>query len=96
MGVTGARDVVSQAAPDLVRRVREISDIPIGVGLGVRSAQQAAEIAGFADGVIVGSALVSALGHSAAGNSASGDGVRAVRTLTEELAVGVREKVPAT
>jgi tryptophan synthase alpha chain len=101
MGVTGARDVVSQAAPDLVRRVREISDIPIGVGLGVRSAQQAAEIAGFADGVIVGSALVSALGGSAPGNSASGgsasrDGVAAVRTLTEELAVGVRERVPTT
>jgi tryptophan synthase alpha chain len=93
--------VVSQAAPDLVRRVRDISDIPIGVGLGVRSAQQAAEIAGFADGVIVGSALVSALGGSASGGSASGgsaqgDGVGAVRRLTEELAVGVRAKVPAT
>ena len=85
MGVTGTRDVVSQAAPDLVHRVRQISDIPIGVGLGVRSAQQAAEIAEFADGVIVGSALVSALG----------DGVAAVRSLTEELAVGVRKQVPA-
>jgi tryptophan synthase alpha chain len=87
MGVTGARDVVSQAAPELVARVKEISDIPVGVGLGVRSREQAAEIAHFADGVIVGSALVSAL---------TDDGVAAVRTLTEELAVGVREKVPAT
>jgi tryptophan synthase alpha chain len=86
MGVTGARDAVSQAAPDLVRRVKEISDIPVGVGLGVRSREQAAEIAQFADGVIVGSALVSALD----------DGVASVRTLTEELAGGVREKVPAT
>ena len=85
MGVTGARDAVSQAAPDLVRRVRERSDIPIGVGLGVRSRAQAAEIALFADGVIVGSALVSALG----------EGVPAVRELTEELAVGVRKEVPA-
>jgi tryptophan synthase alpha chain len=87
MGVTGARDVVSQAAPELVHRVREISDIPVGVGLGVRSREQAAEIARFADGVIVGSALVSALAD---------DGVSAVRTLTEELAVGVREKVPVS
>jgi tryptophan synthase alpha chain len=87
MGVTGARDVVSQAAPELVRRVKEISDIPVGVGLGVRSRAQAAEIAHFADGVIVGSALVSALAD---------DGVSAVHALTEELAVGVREKVPAT
>jgi len=86
MGVTGARDAVSQAAPDLVRRVKAISDIPVGVGLGVRSREQAAEIARFADGVIVGSALVSALD----------DGVGSVRTLTEELAEGVREKVPAT
>lgn len=87
MGVTGARDVVSQAAPELVRRVNEISDIPVGVGLGVRSREQAAEIAHFADGVIVGSALVSALADG---------GVAAVRALTEELAAGVREKVPAT
>jgi tryptophan synthase alpha chain len=87
MGVTGARAAVSNSAPELVRRVKEISDIPVGVGLGVRSREQAAEIAHFADGVIVGSALVSAL---------TDDGVAAVRTLTEELAVGVREKVPAT
>ena len=86
MGVTGARDVVSNAAPELVRRVKEVSDIPVGVGLGVRSREQAAEIAAFAEGVIVGSALVSALT----------DGLAAVRTLTEELAVGVRQKVPAS
>ena len=86
MGVTGARDAVSNAAPELVRRVREVSDIPVGVGLGVRSREQAAEIAGYADGVIVGSALVSALT----------DGLPAVRDLAEELAVGVRQKVPAS
>ena len=86
MGVTGTRDAVSNAAPDLVHRVREVSDIPIGVGLGVRSREQAAEIAHFANGVIVGSALVSALS----------DGVPAVRALTGELAAGVREKVSAS
>lgn len=86
MGVTGARDAVSEAAPELVRRVKEISDIPVGVGLGVRSRAQAAEIAHFADGVIVGSALVSALS----------EGVPAVRALSEELAIGVRKEVPAT
>ncbi|MGV0837016.1 tryptophan synthase subunit alpha [Mycolicibacterium thermoresistibile] len=85
MGVTGVRDAVSSAAPELVRRVREISDIPVGVGLGVRSREQAAEIAAYADGVIVGSALVSALT----------DGVPALRTLTEELADGVRQRVTA-
>jgi tryptophan synthase alpha chain len=85
MGVTGARDVVSVAAPDLVRRVKAVSDIPVGVGLGVRSREQAAQIGAYADGVIVGSALVSALK----------DGMGAVRSLTEELADGVRQRITA-
>ena len=41
-------------------RCRAITDLPIGVGLGVRTGEQAAQIAGFADAVIVGSAFVSA------------------------------------
>jgi len=85
MGVTGARDAVSNAAPELVARVRAVSDIPVGVGLGVRSREQAAQIGAYADGVIVGSALVSALG----------DGIPAVRALTSELADGVRQRVSA-
>ncbi|MCV6967025.1 tryptophan synthase subunit alpha [Mycobacterium intermedium] len=83
MGVTGARDAVSQAAPELVGRVKAVSDIPVGVGLGVRSREQAAQIGGYADGVIVGSALVSALG----------EGLASLRALTEELAAGVRQRV---
>lgn len=83
MGVTGARDVVSSAAPELVRRVREHTSIPVGVGLGVRSGAQAAELAAFADGVIVGSAFV----------TAAGEGEQAVRALTSELAQGVRSAV---
>ncbi|MBN3508189.1 tryptophan synthase subunit alpha [Mycolicibacterium septicum] len=85
MGVTGARDVVSNAAPELVRRVKEVSGIPVGVGLGVRSGAQAAEIGAYADGVIVGSALVSALQ----------EGLDSVRRLTEELANGVRQRISA-
>jgi tryptophan synthase alpha chain len=83
MGVTGARDAVSSAAPELVSRVKAVSDIPVGVGLGVRSREQAAQIAGYADGVIVGSALVSALTA----------GLPTLRALTEELAAGVRQRV---
>ncbi|MGZ8180154.1 tryptophan synthase subunit alpha [Williamsia sp. SKLECPSW1] len=80
MGVTGARDAVSDAAPELCARIRTHSEIPIGVGLGVRSGAQAAQIAAYADGVIVGSALVSAV-H---------DGDAAVAGLVGELADGVR------
>ncbi|GAB2644689.1 tryptophan synthase subunit alpha [Gordonia jinhuaensis] len=86
MGVTGARDAVSDAAPELCARVRAHSDIPIGVGLGVRSGAQAAQIASYADGVIVGSAIVSA--------AAEGDDV--LRALVGELAEGVRSAAVAS
>ena len=68
MGVTGARDQVSTAAPELVARCRTVTDLPIGVGLGVRTAEQARQIAEYADAVIVGSAFVSA--YAAAGGTA--------------------------
>ena len=80
MGVTGARDAVATSAPALVERTRRHTDLPLGVGLGVRSGSQAGEVAQYADGVIVGSALVSAAEHGRA----------AVARLTSELAAGVR------
>jgi len=83
MGVTGARDTVASAAPELVARTRAHTDLPIGVGLGVRSREQAAEVAGFADGVIVGSAFVTA---------AEQGGPAGVRALAGELAAGVRAR----
>jgi len=79
MGVTGARDQVGDAAAGLVARARECTDLPIAVGLGVRSGDQAAEIAGFADAVVVGSAFVSRAGE-----------VAGVCELARELADGVR------
>ncbi|MDH6280022.1 tryptophan synthase subunit alpha [Prescottella agglutinans] len=85
MGVTGARDSVSSMAPALTARIRAHSDIPVGVGLGVRSGAQAAEIAAYADAVIVGSAIVSAVEQ----------GLDAVRALTAELAKGVRSATVA-
>lgn len=97
MGVTGGRDQVGSEAPALVARCREVTDLPIGVGLGVRNAAQAAEIAAYADAVIVGSAFV-ALGRNGAGEALGGtDGpddaaaaTRAVARLAAELAAGVR------
>jgi tryptophan synthase alpha chain len=80
MGVTGARDAVGAGASDLVARARAHTSLPVGVGLGVRSGEQAAEVAGFADAVIVGSAFV----------SRAADGVGPVQTLAAELADGVR------
>ena len=82
MGVTGARDVVTDAPKVLTARVREVSDLACGVGLGVRNGEQAAEIAAYADGVIVGSALI----------TAANDGLDALGRLTAELSEGVRRK----
>jgi len=86
MGVTGARDHVGDAAATLVSRVRTLApDIPVCVGLGVSNGKQAAQVASFADGVVVGSALVRCLL-----DSPDAGGVEAVRKLAGELAAGVR------
>jgi tryptophan synthase alpha chain len=91
MGITGARGQLSGMAAGLVSRARTCTDLPLAVGLGVRDGAQAAEVAGFADGVIVGSAFVKRLLD--APDLASG--VRGVRELTEDLSHGVRRPVRA-
>jgi tryptophan synthase alpha chain len=62
LGVTGIRDSVADAR-DLVDRIRTRTDLPVAVGIGVSDAEQAADVASYADGVIVGSALVRAIGR---------------------------------
>ncbi|WP_249523639.1 tryptophan synthase subunit alpha [Modestobacter marinus] len=83
MGVTGSRATVGDAAERLVARTRAAAgEPPVCVGLGVSTGDQAAEVAGFADGVIVGSAYVRRL--------LDGLGTEGVRALSAELAEGVR------
>ena len=85
MGVTGARARTSDRAPRLVARVREVTETPVAVGLGVSGGDQAAEVAGYADGVIVGSAFVRKVLDSGETGAAA-----AVAGLAAELAAGVR------
>jgi tryptophan synthase alpha chain len=87
MGVTGARAQVSSSAGDLVKRIRKASELPIAVGLGVSTREQAQGVAAYADGVIVGSAFIKLIQE--AEDEASG--LEAVRTLASELSKGVRE-----
>jgi tryptophan synthase alpha chain len=89
MGVTGARAETSGAAPELVARVRAVSSLPVAVGLGVSNGDQAAEVAAFADGVVVGSAFVNAI------RATVSDSVSAVRDLAAQLAAGVRREPAA-
>jgi tryptophan synthase alpha chain len=61
MGVTGAREALAQSVQDLVAKTRNATTLPVAVGLGVSTPTQAHEIAQYADGVIVGSAFVTAI-----------------------------------
>ena len=82
VGVTGARD---QLPPDLeafIRRVRAATDLPLAVGFGIGTPDQAARVARAADGAIVGSAFVSAVGRS-------GDPAQAVQALAATLRSGL-------
>ena len=88
MGVTGAREQTSTAAPALVERLRRVTDKPVGVGLGVRDGAQAAAVAGYADAVIVGSALVRCLLDT----PDLAAGLTALRALSADLASGVRRR----
>ena len=90
-GITGA------AAPDTgkvaaaVTRIKRHTKLPVAVGFGVRTAEQARAIAEAADGVVVGSALVDALHQSLDKNDKAGAGtVKAVTGLVSVLAQGVR------
>ncbi len=89
MGVTGAREQTSAAAPELVERVHEVTELPVGVGLGVSDGRQAAEVAGYADAVIVGSALVRCVQQADSPSAA----IAAVARLSEDLAHGVRREL---
>jgi tryptophan synthase alpha chain len=91
MGVTGARATTSDLAGPLVERTKTAArdqgaDLPVAVGLGVSNGDQAAEVSSYADGVIVGSALVRCLlDHDDPAQARA-----ALATLTADLARGVR------
>ncbi len=88
-GVTGVRDRLPEEIRELVGRIKKVTRLPVCVGFGVSTPDQARRVAEIADGVIVGSALVSLLEQS-------GDRVARLEQFVRELrqaidAVGVRE-----
>jgi tryptophan synthase alpha chain len=87
MGVTGTRTSVSSSAKDLVSRIRESVQTPVCVGLGVSTPEQAREVASYADGVIVGSALIKVLLEQ----SDFETGLKELANLTKSLAEGIRQ-----
>ena len=87
MGVTGSREAVASTANELVSRVRTVTELPISVGLGVSTREQAKSLAAYADGVIVGSAFIKLLLEAPSEQA----GLDAISDLAKELALGVRE-----
>jgi tryptophan synthase alpha chain len=87
MGVTGARTNVSVDASALVARVKNTTKLPVSVGLGVSTREQAKQVAAYADGVIVGSAFIKLLLNA----KSEQEGLDAISALAKELALGVRE-----
>ena len=86
MGVTGTRTSVSSNAAALVARIRTTTSTPVAVGLGVSTRDQAHEVAGYADGVIVGSAFIRLVQEA----TSAADARSKVRQLAVSLAQGVR------
>lgn len=78
-GVTGARSQISAGLDEFVASVRTQAQVPVAVGFGISSAEQAATVGAFADGVIVGSALINAY------DSAEADPVGAVGRFVQTL-----------
>ncbi len=90
-GITGSATPNASRVSDAVARIKRHTKLPVAVGFGVKSAQNAREIAGGADAVVVGSALIDRLQKSLdADGKATAGTITAVTSLVSELADGVR------
>ncbi len=86
-GVTGTRAPDAGAVADSVARIRQHTDLPICIGFGVKTPEQAATLGALGDGVVVGSALVTTIAEA---RGKGGDAVAAVHELARALAEGLR------
>lgn len=85
VGVTGERATLSHDLGSLVGRVREYTDLPVSVGFGIGTPEQAADVAKLADGVIIGSRLVREISDSAS----AGEAVELSSRLMREFAAAL-------
>jgi len=84
-GVTGAQASLAESAAPLAHRMRELTDLPIAIGFGIGKPQQVAEVARIADGVAVGSAIVSSIETNAGRPDLAEQLEKFTRTLTAPL-----------
>jgi tryptophan synthase alpha chain len=91
-GITGSALADTTQVSEAVARIKSHTDLPVCVGFGVRTAEQAQAIGASADGVVVGSAIVAAIaGTLDANDKVQGDPVAAASAVVSELASGVRK-----
>ncbi|WEJ58489.1 tryptophan synthase subunit alpha [Devosia sp. FJ2-5-3] len=89
-GVTGAAIKSRGAVGEAVARIKGHTDLPVAVGFGIKTAEDAAEIGQHADGIVIGSVLVDAVRNSLIDGKATDRTVEAVRTIVADLASGVK------
>ncbi|WP_026791557.1 tryptophan synthase subunit alpha [Pleomorphomonas oryzae] len=90
LGVTGVKSAAAGDVATAVSRIKAHTPLPVMVGFGVKTGEQAAAIAAHADGVVVGSALVNAVRDTLVDGKATASTVKAVTNLVADLAAGVR------
>jgi tryptophan synthase alpha chain len=88
-GVTGTKSFDQGEVRAAVARIRKASDLPVAVGFGIRTSEQAAQIAKIADGAVVGSAIVSRIGELAANGAKREAIVKDVAGFCKSLADSV-------
>ena len=89
-GITGAAIKSRAAVGEAVQRIKSHTGLPVAVGFGIKTADDAAEIGRHADGVVVGTVLVDALARTLVNGQATPETVGAVRDLVSGLAAGVK------
>jgi tryptophan synthase alpha chain len=89
-GITGAVIKSRGAVGDAVARIKSHTDLPVAVGFGIKTAEDAEEIGKHADGIVIGTVLVDAVGKSLVDGKATDRTVAAVRDLVADIAGGVK------
>ena len=88
-GITGLQQATATSIDEAVRRIRAVTDLPVAVGFGIRTPDQAAAVARVADGVVVGSAIVELVGQH--GNAAPAHVRTYIATLRAAIDATVKE-----
>ena len=91
-GITGTRSAETSSVANAVARVRKYTDLPLAIGFGIKTPEQAADIARVADAAVVGSAIVDRIASAISGGAGSThDPVQSVLQFVDSLATGVRQ-----